>query len=109
MINRREVPSDAAGWVYAKQSRGIYFFIREEALRELKMTEMAFRKSVSRLADKGRVVRIRSGSYSIVPLGYGASGTVPPIFGAEFLARRLASGGGTALDKIYFKPPRRYE
>ena len=77
MINR-EVPSDLPGWVDAKQSRGIYFFIREEALRELKMTEMAFRKSVSRLADKGRVVRIRSGFYSIVPLEYEASGTVPP-------------------------------
>src|SRR5450756_2149080 len=78
MMNKREVPSGLPGWVNAKQSRGIYVFIREEALRELKMTEMAFRKSVSRLADKGRVVRIRSGFYSIVPLEYEASGTVPP-------------------------------
>jgi predicted nucleotidyltransferase component of viral defense system len=30
------------------------------------------------------------------------------IFRDEFLARQLAFRGGTALNKLYFKPPRRY-
>jgi predicted transcriptional regulator of viral defense system len=89
MINKREVPSDLSGWVDAKQSRGVYFFIRDEALRELKMTETAFRKSVSRLGDKGRVVRIRSGFYSIVPLEYEASGMVPPEWFIEDLMAHI--------------------
>ncbi len=75
---RRAVPSDLPGWVDARQSRGLYFFIRDEALSDLKMTEPAFRKSVSRLADKGRVVRIHSGFYCIIPLEYKASGLIPP-------------------------------
>jgi len=49
-----------------QSNRGVYFFIRDEALRELKMTETPF-ASPCPLAGKGRVVRIRSGFYSIVP------------------------------------------
>lgn len=49
-----------------KAIAGVYFFIRDEALHELKMTETAFRKPVSRLTGKGRVVRIRRGFYSMI-------------------------------------------
>lgn len=36
------------------------------------------------------------------------SRTLVAIFGNEFLANELAFRGGTALHKLYFKPPRRY-
>jgi hypothetical protein len=49
---------DLPGWIDMKQSRGIYFFTRDEALEELKFSSMAFRKAALRLAGKNRVLRI---------------------------------------------------
>ncbi len=71
-------PKDLASWVDDRQATGLYFFTREEAINNLKMTEEAFRKAAARLVKKIRIVRIRSGFFVIVPLEYRASGVLPP-------------------------------
>ena len=71
-------PKDLASWIDDRQAAGLYFFTREEAINNLKMTEEAFRKAASRLAKKTRIIRIRSGFFVIVPLEYRASGVLPP-------------------------------
>lgn len=69
---------DLPGWVDMKQSRGIYFFTRDEALEELKFSSMAFRKAALRLTGKNRVLRIHGSFYVIIPLEYAAGGVLPP-------------------------------
>ncbi len=71
-------PKDLASWVDDRQATGLYFFTREEAINNLKMTEEALRKAAARLAKKTRIMRIRSGFFIIVPLEYRASGVLPP-------------------------------
>ncbi|MDO8722815.1 MAG: type IV toxin-antitoxin system AbiEi family antitoxin [Syntrophales bacterium] len=75
--NINAFPKDLASWIDDRQAEGLYFFTREEAIQDLKMTEEAFRKAASRLAKKTRIVRIRSGFFVIVPLEYRATGILP--------------------------------
>lgn len=70
-------PSDLPGWINLKQSQGSYFFTRDEALEELKISQMAFRQAVVRLTEKNRIIRVRGGFYVIIPLEYAASGILP--------------------------------
>ncbi len=70
-------PSDLPGWINLKQSQGSYFFTRVEALKELKISAMAFRQAVVRLAEKNRIIRVHGGFYVIIPLEYVASGILP--------------------------------
>jgi predicted transcriptional regulator of viral defense system len=70
-------PKDLASWIDDRQAAGLYFFVREEAISNIKMTEEAFRKAAARLVKKTRIVRIRSGFFVIVPLEYRASGVLP--------------------------------
>jgi len=41
---------DMATWVDSRQSQGLYFFRREEALESLQVSELAFKKAAARLA-----------------------------------------------------------
>lgn len=68
-----ELPS----WVDSRQEQGLYFFTREEAIKSLQFTEIAFMKAAARLAKKNRILHIRSGFFVIVPLEYRATGTLP--------------------------------
>jgi len=65
-------------WVDKKQSYGLYYFIKKDALQSLPISEMAFLQSAKRLARKNRVERIFSGFYIIVPLEYSATKIIPP-------------------------------
>jgi len=88
MKNFKDRP-DLPGWVDMKQSQGIYYFTRDEALEELKITSMAFRKAVLRLTDKSRVLRIHGSFYVIIPLEYVASGVLPPEWFIDDLMRYI--------------------
>ncbi len=70
--------TDLPSWVDARQTQGLYFFTREEALKAIGFSEDAFKQSAARLAKKGRIVRVRGGFFVIVPLEYAATGMVPP-------------------------------
>ena len=77
MIQQKE-PQALSKWVDLKQSQGKYFFTSGEAYQELKISEAAFRKSVSRLAMKNRITRVHKDFYIIVPFEYMRSGVLPP-------------------------------
>lgn len=70
-------PGDLPSWVDSRQEQGLYFFSREEAIRAIQFTEEAFKKAAARLAEKNRILRIRSGFFVIVPLEYRSAGVLP--------------------------------
>lgn len=68
---------DLSAWIDSRQSRGLYFFTREEALKSLKRSEAAFKHAAARLAKKKRIARIHRGFFIIIPLEYAATGILP--------------------------------
>ncbi len=60
------------------QQSGRYTFDREEALKELKISPVAFKLSARRLSRHGRLVSPRRGFFVIVPLEYRSAGSPPP-------------------------------
>lgn len=68
---------DFSAWIDSRQSRGLYFFTRKEALKSLKRTEAAFKQAAARLAKKKRIARIHRGFFIIIPLEYAATGILP--------------------------------
>lgn len=71
------VPSKLAEWVDAHQAQGLYFFSRQEAVKNLQMSDIAFKMAVSRLQKKERILRILSGFYIIVPLEFSSTRVLP--------------------------------
>ena len=65
-------------WIDSKQSKGIYYFIKEEFMQALDLTKPAFNLALNRLINKKRVSRIRAGFYVIIPLEYSETGMIPP-------------------------------
>jgi predicted transcriptional regulator of viral defense system len=68
---------DLATWIDSRQSQGLYFFHRQEALKTLNVSELAFKKAAARLSKKKRIVRIHGGFFIIIPLEYAATGILP--------------------------------
>jgi predicted transcriptional regulator of viral defense system len=68
---------DLSAWIDSRQSQGLYFFTREEALKSLQRTEAAFKHAAARLAKKKRIARIHRGFFIIIPLEYAATGILP--------------------------------
>lgn len=71
------VPSKLAEWVDAHQAQGLYFFSRQEAVKSLQMSDIAFKMAVSRLQKKERILRVLSGFYIIVPLEFSSTRVLP--------------------------------
>lgn len=59
------------------QSRGKYIFLRSETIAKLNLTNNDFKKAAHRLVQKGKISRIRGDFYTLIPLEYQASGTLP--------------------------------
>lgn len=77
------------------QSRGSYFFTKEEVAKELKLTPIAIARALHRLIAKGSISHVRKGGfYVIVPPEYRASGILPP----EWFIHDLMN----ALDQPYY-------
>lgn len=72
-----QVPAKLAEWVDARQTQGLYFFSREEAIKSLQMTDIAFKMAVSRLQKKERIQRILGGFYIIIPLEFRSTRVLP--------------------------------
>lgn len=68
---------DLPSWIDSRQSQGLYFFTREEALKILGRTEAAFKQAAARLAKKKRIARIHGGFFIIIPLEYAATRILP--------------------------------
>lgn len=65
-------------FVEALQASGRYVFTREEALKALRVSDVALKNALWRLAKAARVVSPRRGFYVIVPPEYRAAGMLPP-------------------------------
>ncbi len=59
------------------QSQGQYWFLRKEAIARLKLTDAAFKLAAHRLRVKGKLIRVRSDFYTIIPPEYHAVGSLP--------------------------------
>jgi len=64
-------------WIDQRQSKGSYTFLRSEAYGESGLSEEAGKKALQRLAEKGRITKVKNYFYVIVPLEY-AQAKSPP-------------------------------
>ncbi|MBE0673840.1 MAG: type IV toxin-antitoxin system AbiEi family antitoxin [Bacteroidales bacterium] len=66
-------------WIELLQSRGSYSFALESAKGELPdYTEIALKRALSRLSEKGKIISIYKGFYLILPPQYASKGVLPP-------------------------------
>ncbi len=65
-------------FIEALQSAGRYTFTREEALKALRVSDIALKNALWRLSKAGRVISPRRGFYVVVPPEYRAAGSIPP-------------------------------
>ena len=68
---------DLSSWIESRQSQGLYFFTREEALKALQRSEAAFKQAAVRLDRKRRIARVHGGFFIIIPFEYAATGMLP--------------------------------
>jgi len=76
-VKRVSLP-DLNTFVNQRQSQGLYYFIREDARKALRISDTALKQAASRLIKKKRIVRVFSGFYVIIPLEYAATAMLPP-------------------------------
>lgn len=64
-------------WVDALQASGRYTFFRTEATQETEGSPGSVKKALQRLAQRGRIVKIKDYFFVIVPLEYRSAGSPP--------------------------------
>jgi len=64
-------------WVDSLQSRGEYVFTQDQALSAIDHSPASVQRALHRLQTKGRIVRVRTGFFLIVPLEYSSAGAPP--------------------------------
>jgi predicted transcriptional regulator of viral defense system len=65
-------------YVEALQSKGCYWFIRQEMNENLAIGKQALAKAISRLIQKGKIIRLYRDFYIIIPAEYKKAGVLPP-------------------------------
>lgn len=68
---------DLIEYIERLQSKGRYTFVLKQAFDKVKKSEAAFKVALHRLVKKGRIKRVRSGFYIIVPIEYQSIGSLP--------------------------------
>ncbi len=67
-------------WIELLQSKGAFAFSIESAKSELPgYTEIALKRALSRLSEKGKIISIYKGYYLILPPQYSIKGILPPV------------------------------
>jgi predicted transcriptional regulator of viral defense system len=79
------------------QSRGQYWFVRQEVLEKLQLTDNAFRKAAHRLMTQIKLNRIRGDFYTLIPLEYRATGSLPATWFIDALMKYLNQNYYVAL------------
>ena len=77
-------------YIDSLQSRGAYWFLRQDAMRALALSGDAFKMAAHRLVKKGRLRRIRGEFYALVPLEYRAIGSLPATWFIDALMQHLS-------------------
>lgn len=66
-------------WIELLQSRGAFAFSLELAKKELPAySEIALKRALSRLSEKGKIISVYKGYYLILPPQYALKGILPP-------------------------------
>jgi len=65
-------------YVEALQSKGCYWFARENLIQELDVERQALAKAISRLIQKGKIIRLYHDFHIIIPAEYKKTGILPP-------------------------------
>ncbi|MFZ2338596.1 MAG: type IV toxin-antitoxin system AbiEi family antitoxin [Bacteroidales bacterium] len=66
-------------WIELLQSRGAFAFSIESAKNELPAySEIALKRALSRLSEKGKIISVYKGYYLILPPQYALKGILPP-------------------------------
>lgn len=76
-------------YVNQLQSKGKYWFFREEILNALKFSPTAFRRAVMRLVHQHRLAHMRGDFYIVVPLEYQATACLPASWFIDALMRHF--------------------
>jgi predicted transcriptional regulator of viral defense system len=84
---KNKAARNLAEFVDSLQASGRYTFLREEAIRVLGCTALAFKGAARRLQVKARIVAPRRGFYVIVPVEYRTVGAPPPSWFIDDLMR----------------------
>jgi len=66
-------------WIELLQSKGSFAFSIEQAKKELPAySEIALKRALSRLSEKGKIISVYKGYYLILPPQYALKGNLPP-------------------------------
>src|SRR3990167_1544425 len=76
-------------YIDSLQSRGTYWFLRQSAMQLLKLSSDAFKMAAHRLIKKDRLRRIRGEFYTVVPLEYRATSSLPATWFIDALMQHL--------------------
>src|SRR3990167_3243379 len=85
----KEEVNSLGQYIDSLQSRGAYWFLRQDAMRALGLSSDAFKMAAHRLVKKGRLQRIRGDFYALVPLEYRATGSLPATWFIDALMQHL--------------------
>ncbi len=64
-------------FINALRAKGRYSFSREEAKENLELSEKALNQTLFRYSTKGKIAKVRSGFYTIIPPEYSQRGMLP--------------------------------
>ncbi len=73
------------------QSKGVYTFTRDDLKKNLPISLAGINMSISRYLKRGKIARVKSGFYVIVPPEYKKSGILPPFWFADDLMSYIDS------------------
>jgi predicted transcriptional regulator of viral defense system len=76
-------------YIDSLQSRGVYWFLRQDAIQVLQLSSDAFKMAAHRLMKKGRLQRVRGEFYVLVPLEYQAINSLPATWFIDALMQHL--------------------
>ncbi len=88
MLAQKEQSKRLIQYIEEMQSRGKYFFNKEEAIKALNVSLAAFNLSAHRLIKSDKLVRVKNGFYAIIPNEYRVSG-LPATFFIDALMKFL--------------------
>lgn len=88
-MKRRNERDFLLNYVETLQSKGCYWFARENVIKELDLEKQALAKAISRLIQKGKIIRLYHDFHIIVPAEYKKAGILPPTWFIDPLMRYM--------------------
>jgi predicted transcriptional regulator of viral defense system len=77
MVGKRLLPDTFAHFTERLQAHGRYTFTKKEVIKELGISDNAFRKAAFRLSKQKRLMRLVNNFYVVIPFEYHLSGGPP--------------------------------